>query len=82
MSSLPLLKWRAVRRFIFFYTYLTHPYCVCLGKKNRLLLAQTSLQEARDAAASQRLQQAATADAFRGVHLDPNAHHWDEVRLS
>ena len=20
-----------------------------------------------------------TADAFRGVHLDPNAHHWDEV---
>jgi serine/arginine repetitive matrix protein 2 len=19
------------------------------------------------------------ADAFRGVHLDPNAHHWDEV---
>lgn len=20
------------------------------------------------------------ADAFRGVHLDPNAHHWDEVR--
>jgi serine/arginine repetitive matrix protein 2 len=21
------------------------------------------------------------ADTFRGVHLDPNAHHWDEVRL-
>lgn len=20
------------------------------------------------------------ADTFRGVHLDPNAHHWDEVR--
>ena len=20
-------------------------------------------------------------DAFRGVHLDPNASHWDEVRL-
>lgn len=20
-----------------------------------------------------------SADAFRGVHLDPNAHHWDEV---
>lgn len=19
------------------------------------------------------------ADTFRGVHLDPNAHHWDEV---
>lgn len=24
--------------------------------------------------------QAAEADTFRGVHLDPNAHHWDEVR--
>ncbi|KZT61269.1 hypothetical protein CALCODRAFT_24867 [Calocera cornea HHB12733] len=22
-----------------------------------------------------------SADAFRGVHLDPNAHHWDDVRL-
>ena len=22
---------------------------------------------------------AAEADAFRGVHLNPNAHHWDEV---
>lgn len=21
-------------------------------------------------------------DAFRGKHLDPNAHHWDEVRSS
>jgi len=20
------------------------------------------------------------ADTFRGLHLDPNAHHWDEVR--
>ncbi|KAF8334288.1 uncharacterized protein EI90DRAFT_2915832, partial [Cantharellus anzutake] len=26
------------------------------------------------------IQQAeASADAFRGLHLDPNAHHWDEV---
>lgn len=23
--------------------------------------------------------QSGEADAFRGVHLDPNAHHWDEV---
>lgn len=22
------------------------------------------------------------ADTFRGVHLDPNAHHWDEVHCS
>jgi hypothetical protein len=21
------------------------------------------------------------ADTFRGVHLDPNAEHWDEVRI-
>jgi hypothetical protein len=21
-----------------------------------------------------------SADAFRGLHLDPKAHHWDEVR--
>ena len=23
----------------------------------------------------------AEEDTFRGVHLDPNAHHWDEVRF-
>jgi hypothetical protein len=22
------------------------------------------------------------ADTFRGVHLDPNAHHWGEVRMT
>lgn len=33
-----------------------------------------------DAAANQaRLEE---ADTFRGVHLDPNAHHWDEVGLT
>ena len=51
-----------------------------LGRKPRMMLAQTTQQDARDTAASQKLQQSATADAFRGVHLDPNAHHWDEVR--
>ncbi|KAF8312013.1 hypothetical protein DL93DRAFT_2229326 [Clavulina sp. PMI_390] len=29
-------------------------------------------------AAALKLQQAATADAFRGMHLDPKAHHWDD----
>ena len=24
---------------------------------------------------------AAEADAFRGVHLAPNVHHWDEVSI-
>jgi hypothetical protein len=37
-------------------------------------------QEAAMSAAVQRQAQRAEADAFRGVHLDPNAHHWDEVR--
>ncbi len=23
----------------------------------------------------------AEEDTFRGVHLDPNAHHWDEVSV-
>jgi hypothetical protein len=35
----------------------------------------SSITEAQKQALSQ------TADAFRGVHLDPNAHHWDDVRI-
>lgn len=31
------------------------------------------------AARKEELQQ--QADTFRGVHLDPKAHHWDEVRI-
>ena len=27
-----------------------------------------------------RVQQAEAADRFRGTHLAPNVHHWDEVR--
>jgi hypothetical protein len=38
-------------------------------------------QEAAQTAALQKQALRAEADAFRGVHLDPNAHHWDEVRL-
>ncbi|TDL28821.1 hypothetical protein BD410DRAFT_247108 [Rickenella mellea] len=29
--------------------------------------------------AAQKQARMETADAFRGVHLDPNAHHWDEM---
>lgn len=36
-------------------------------------------QEAAHTAALQKQAMRAEADAFRGVHLDPNAHHWDEV---
>ena len=38
-------------------------------------------QEAAQTAALQKQAMRAEADAFRGVHLDPNAHHWDEVSL-
>lgn len=37
------------------------------------LKATAELSEAQKQSLSE------TADAFRGVHLDPNAHHWDEV---
>ena len=32
-------------------------------------------------AAAAEAAQKESADAFRGLHLDPKAHHWDEVRL-
>ncbi|KZT43937.1 hypothetical protein SISSUDRAFT_513184 [Sistotremastrum suecicum HHB10207 ss-3] len=38
--------------------------------------AQT--QVAAEAAAAEKQAMMQTADTFRGVHLDPNAHHWDE----
>lgn len=34
---------------------------------------------ASDALDAQRQAMSETADAFRGVHLDPNAHHWDDM---
>jgi membrane-bound lytic murein transglycosylase B len=39
-------------------------------------LKQTRAETARKEAIQQQ-----QADAFRGVHLDPKAHHWDEVKL-
>lgn len=38
-------------------------------------------KQAAQVAADQKQALAAEADAFRGVHLAPNAHHWDEVSL-
>lgn len=47
------------------------------------MLKQAKADEARvtsETAAKQlRLEE---ADAFRGIHLDPNAHHWDDVGLT
>ncbi|EED81264.1 predicted protein [Postia placenta Mad-698-R] len=36
-------------------------------------------KQATEAAAAQKQAVAAEEDTFRGVHLDPNAHHWDEM---
>lgn len=38
-------------------------------------------KQAAQAAAAQKQAISAEEDTFRGVHLDPNAHHWDEVCL-
>lgn len=40
------------------------------------------LQDAKDAAdisSADKQARSVEADTFRGIHLDPNAHHWDEV---
>lgn len=36
-------------------------------------------KQAAQAVEAQKEALAAEADAFRGVHLAPNVHHWDEV---
>jgi hypothetical protein len=49
------------------------------GKKAKMEAAAATASQNIVEAAALKLQQAATADAFRGVHLDPKAHHWDDV---
>ncbi len=36
-------------------------------------------KEPTEASAAHKQARLEEADTFRGVHLDPNAHHWDEV---
>jgi hypothetical protein len=36
-------------------------------------------KEAAENAAADKQARSVEADTFRGVHLDPNAHHWDEA---
>ncbi|THH11787.1 hypothetical protein EW145_g411 [Phellinidium pouzarii] len=43
------------------------------------LVKLADMKVASDAAEAQKHAMSETADAFRGVHLDPNAHHWDEM---
>ncbi len=49
------------------------------AKSEEFKAAQVAAQEA---VVTQQQDLSETADAFRGVHLDPNSHHWDEVRHS
>lgn len=80
MISLPLLKWHKV----------------CSGGLSRLAYVRAhgddtvnssirkakvdDAAEAAETAAANKQARMVEADTFRGVHLDPNAHHWDEVR--
>lgn len=51
-----------------------------LQEKKQAAQAAAQQQEALNADLdAQKVALAADADAFRGVHLAPNAHHWDEV---
>lgn len=48
-----------------------------------LAAKQKLIEERAAAAAAKNAELLQNLDAFRGIHLDPNAHHWDEdVRLS
>ncbi|CCM01645.1 uncharacterized protein FIBRA_03706 [Fibroporia radiculosa] len=48
---------------------------VAQGRTSKVL----EKQEAAETAAAQKQAVSAEEDTFRGVHLDPNAHHWDEM---
>ncbi|EJD04311.1 uncharacterized protein FOMMEDRAFT_140309 [Fomitiporia mediterranea MF3/22] len=43
------------------------------------LLKHAEAKAATEVSDAQKQALSETADAFRGVHLDPNAHHWDEM---
>ena len=46
------------------------------------MIRNAEMRAASLAVEAQKQAMSETADAFRGVHLDPNAHHWDEVSFS
>lgn len=52
---------------------------IVLDMKARMETAATNTSQNVIEAAALKLQQTVAADAFRGIHLDPKAHHWDEV---
>lgn len=52
------------------------PITVNTSVRNAKLL---DAKEAAESAAADKQARSVEADTFRGIHLDPNAHHWDEV---
>lgn len=49
------------------------------GTTSLRLAKASDIAEAAVIAAANKQARIEEADTFRGVHLDPNAHHWDEV---
>jgi len=47
---------------------------------SKILIHVDRQEKAAAEAAATEAAQKESADAFRGLHLDPKAHHWDEVR--
>jgi hypothetical protein len=54
----------------------THNFSVTTSVRKAKLM---DAKEAAETAAADKQARSVEADTFRGVHLDPNAHHWDEV---
>jgi serine/arginine repetitive matrix protein 2 len=49
------------------------------GTTSARVAKANDMMEAAVIAAANKQARIEEADTFRGVHLDPNAHHWDEV---
>jgi len=68
-------KWHKV-----FYAYHQHIFRVDTDLRCSVGKAKpVDTRETADVAAAHKRARMEEADTFRGVHLDPNAHHWDEV---
>jgi len=54
-------------------------YDTLSGTTSLRIVKASENAEAAIIAAANKQARIEEADTFRGVHLDPNAHHWDEV---
>jgi hypothetical protein len=68
---------QGMSNFTFFQSWLAYSHAVSTSSKKA---KSSEVKDATDIARSQYTQTRMEADdTFRGVHLDPNAHYWDEV---